>query len=89
MTVVTIDDVRRILIECAGQDESTGLRGDIADVAFADLGYDSLALLEMAARIEQEFGVAIPDDEIVGLSTPRAVLGVVEQALATARAYRS
>jgi act minimal PKS acyl carrier protein len=57
------------------------LRGDIDDVAFGDLGYDSLALLEMAARIGQEFGVSIPDDQIVRLHTPRAVLGVVEQAL--------
>jgi act minimal PKS acyl carrier protein len=80
---MTVDDIRRILTDCAGEDETMGLRGEILDVAFADLGYDSLALLEMAARIDQEFGVSIPDEQIVGLHTPRAVLDVVGQALTT------
>ena len=50
------------------------LDGDIADVPFADLGYDSLALLEMAAHVQQEYGIRIPDDAIEEMPTPRAAV---------------
>ncbi|MEV4659277.1 acyl carrier protein [Micromonospora sp. NPDC049301] len=82
MSVMTLDDLRRILVECAGEDDSTAVAGDIADVPFEDLGYDSLALMETAARIEQRFGVRLPDDEVLELSTPNAVLDAVNKAAA-------
>ncbi|GAA3292528.1 acyl carrier protein [Dactylosporangium vinaceum] len=77
---MTLDDVRRILTEAAGADESILPGRDIADVPFTELGYDSLALLETAARINQEFGVALPDDTVVALSTPRELVEAVELA---------
>ncbi|MER6084036.1 acyl carrier protein [Streptomyces sp. NPDC001833] len=81
---MTLDDLRRILRECAGFDE--GLADDAAalDAAFEDLGYDSLALMESAARIQKEFGVVIPDDEITEVETPRALLGLVNGSLTAA-----
>lgn len=84
MRTMTLDDLRRILRECAGFDE--GLRDDEAalDAAFEDLGYDSLALMESAARIQKEFGVVIPDDEITEVETPRALLGLVNGSLTAA-----
>lgn len=78
---MTMDELRDILIECAGEDEANALSGDIADVEFDTLGYDSLALMETAARIKQRFGVGIPDDQITELTTPMAVLDVVNAAL--------
>ncbi|MGW3290684.1 acyl carrier protein [Streptomyces sp. NPDC001002] len=80
MCTMTIDDLRRILAECAGEDEAVDLGGDILDATFADLGYDSLALMETAARIEREFGVAVPEDEFTGTATPRAVLRALDAA---------
>ncbi|GAB3497753.1 acyl carrier protein [Amycolatopsis cihanbeyliensis] len=77
---MTIDDLRRILAECAGEDENGDLGGDILDRPFADLGYDSLALMETAARITREFGVTIADDDVIGLSTPRELLDLVAAA---------
>lgn len=77
MINVTLDDVRRILISCAGDLETSDLSGDISDLEFDDLGYDSLALLETAARIKQELGVHIPDDRITELRTPRELLDMV------------
>ncbi|MEU6263763.1 acyl carrier protein [Saccharopolyspora shandongensis] len=71
---ITLDDLRRILAGCAGAAEDVDLNGDILDLTFADLGYDSLALMETAAVIGREFGVVIPDDELGGLETPRAML---------------
>ncbi|MEV0054265.1 acyl carrier protein [Saccharopolyspora shandongensis] len=71
---ITLDDLRRILAGCAGAAEDVDLNGEILDLTFADLGYDSLALMETAAVIGREFGVVIPDDELGGLETPRAML---------------
>ncbi|MEV0702939.1 acyl carrier protein [Saccharopolyspora sp. NPDC050389] len=71
---ITLDDLRRILAGCAGAAEDVDLDGNILDLTFADLGYDSLALMETAAVIGREFGVVIPDDELADLETPRAML---------------
>lgn len=75
MSTVTVDDLRRVLVACAGGDEA--LPSDIADVGFADLGYDSLALIETAARLRQEFGVTISDDQVTDLTTPAELLAAV------------
>ncbi|MGX8904937.1 acyl carrier protein [Streptomyces netropsis] len=82
MSKMTIDDLRRVLIECAGETDDGSLSGDIQDQDFASLGYDSLALMETAARITAEFGVQIPDERIAELRTPREVLDLVNDSLA-------
>jgi act minimal PKS acyl carrier protein len=84
MTKITLSDLRQILIECAGEDEGIDLSGDIQDTPFTELGYDSLALIETAARIEQRFGVKIPDERIAELETPRGVLELVNSSFADA-----
>ena len=77
MNRITIDDVRRILIACAGDIETAELHGDISALQFEDLGYDSLALMETAARIEQEFEVRIPEERITEVRTPQELLDLV------------
>lgn len=85
MSRVTIDDVRRILIACAGDVATSELHGDdIAVLRFEDLGYDSLALLETAARIEREFGARIPEEQITEVKTPLELLDLVNRSLADA-----
>ncbi len=74
MAALDIDDLRRILVACAGEDDAVDLNGDILDTPFDDLGYDSLALMETAARIEREYGVDLPDEEVTEAGTPRALL---------------
>lgn len=81
---MTIDDLRRILVLCAGEDEVADLSGEILDRSFADLGYDSLALLETAAKVQQGFGAVIADDVLIELTTPRLFLREVNKALAGA-----
>ncbi|WP_433859339.1 acyl carrier protein [Streptomyces kronopolitis] len=77
MTEMNIDDLRRILIDCAGEADNDSLSGNILDREFEQLGYDSLALLETFARITADFGVQIPDEAIADLRTPRDVLDMV------------
>ncbi|MGW0466461.1 acyl carrier protein [Streptomyces sp. NPDC003027] len=75
--LMTLDDLRRILVACAGEDDGIDLSGDILDLTFEDLGYDSLALMESAARIKQEYGVDLSDDDVAEVETPRALLDIV------------
>ncbi|UNO43008.1 acyl carrier protein [Streptomyces sp. MST-110588] len=77
MTALGIDDLRRILVACAGEEDGVDLTGDILDTAFEDLGYDSLALMETAAAIQQEYGVTLPDEEVATARTPRALLDLI------------
>jgi act minimal PKS acyl carrier protein len=72
----TLDDLKRILREGAGADENVDLDDEILDTEFAELGYDSLALLETAARIRREYGITLEDDVIIAARTPRALLEV-------------
>lgn len=77
MAIISLDDVRRLLRECAGVDESVDLEADIGDTEFTALGYDSLAVLEVTARIEQEFGIKMPEDDVQGLTTPGSLVDYV------------
>jgi minimal PKS acyl carrier protein len=73
----TIADLKRILRECAGADENVDLDGDIADVRFDELGYESLALLETSGRIEREYGIKLDDSTVTDAATPRALVELV------------
>jgi minimal PKS acyl carrier protein len=73
----TLDDLREIMRACAGVDESVDLESDIGDITFEDLGYDSLAVLETAAKVQNKWGVLIPDDQTDQLVTPRSLVEYV------------
>jgi act minimal PKS acyl carrier protein len=83
---VGVPELIGIMRACAGEDESVNLDGDITDVPFADLGYDSLALLETVGRLEREYRVKLADDLVAGPATPREFLVAVNAALASATA---
>ena len=82
MTTFTLDDMRRIMGGCAGVPDSVDLGDDIGEVSFAELGYDSLAVLEMAARIQQQLGIRVPDDAVDEMKTPQAAVDYVNRRLA-------
>ncbi|MEV0743490.1 acyl carrier protein [Streptomyces sp. NPDC050549] len=82
-TSFTLDDLRRILREAAGADEGVDLDGDILDVQFESLGYESLALLETGSRIEREYDIALDEDLLADAQTPRTLMAAVNQALGT------
>lgn len=74
---VTLEDLKRILREGAGTDENVNLDGEVLDTEFADLGYDSLALLETASRISREYAITLEDDVVIAARTPRDLIKVV------------
>nr|WKU62175.1 acyl carrier protein [uncultured bacterium] len=79
---MNIDDLRDILVACAGGEESAAPRGDFSGASFDELGYDSLALMETAATLERDYGVVIPEDQITDVGTPGELLALVNDRMA-------
>jgi minimal PKS acyl carrier protein len=78
----TLDDLKQVLRDAAGEDESVDLDGGIMDTEFGELGYDSLAILETASHIERGLGVQLPEDEVGKQQTPREFIEFVNSVLA-------
>jgi act minimal PKS acyl carrier protein len=84
MTTFTLDDLITIMRECAGEDESVTLSGEVAEVDFEELGYDSLALMEAASRVQRSYDLSFPEDELAQVRTPAAFVTLVNEQLAKA-----
>lgn len=54
------------------------------DSVIADLGIDSLGMLELVGSMERELQVQIPDDELVGIQTVNQLLDLVAKRTAQA-----
>ncbi|WP_416971113.1 acyl carrier protein [Streptomyces sp. 4F14] len=79
---MSYDDLRTILVEAAGTAEGVDLASlEVIDTDLYGLGYDSLALMELGARIQQRFGVDIPDEEVTELRTFRTILDRVNSSI--------
>lgn len=74
---ITVDQMRRLIIACAGAPEVRVADADFADTTFEELGYESLALMESAAAIERDFGVSLSDEILFAAKTPRELTEVV------------
>ncbi|HEX5494327.1 MAG TPA: SRPBCC family protein [Mycobacteriales bacterium] len=84
MADFTLDDLRQMMRSGSGEDESVDLGGDILDVPFTELGYDSLAVLELSSRIGRDHGIRVPDDAVQRMTTPREALAYVHELLTQA-----
>lgn len=78
----TIEDLRRILHEAAGEGDGADVGITTMDTDFVQLGYESLALLETGSRIEREFGIKLDDSTLFDSVTPRALIDAVNAQLA-------
>lgn len=52
-----------------------------ADRLFDELGLDSFATIELLDRVEQRYGVAVPDDVVATITTPRQLLDYLVERL--------
>jgi act minimal PKS acyl carrier protein len=77
----TVDDLYRILRECAGEPEYGRDAGATVETSFAELGYDSLAVLEASTRVSREYGVSLPDGDVSNLETPGEFASAVNRLL--------
>ncbi|GAA2598443.1 acyl carrier protein [Streptomyces axinellae] len=70
------------LLACAGESEGVDLTtGEALDTPFIELGYDSLALLQVTGVIKREYGVELSDDAVVEAETPRLLLKMINASL--------
>jgi act minimal PKS acyl carrier protein len=81
---LTLDQLKQIMLRCSGVDEGVDLEGDIVDQQFREIGYDSLAVLEMASQLQRQYKLDIPDEAIEELKSPGDVLRYVNGKLAVA-----
>ena len=77
MSGFTLDDLRSLLRDCAGEDEGVDLSGDIADTPLHDLGYESLAVVELGVRLERFHGLPPDGATLQAVMTPRQIVALV------------
>lgn len=83
MQQFTVDHLQEAL--CAlGVDAAAALHGDVLDRTFAELGYDSLALLELCGYVQRTFGVPMPDDAPQHMPTPHHALRYINDCVVEA-----
>jgi aromatase len=85
MSSFTLDDLRSIIHRSAGADAAARLSDDRADVSYGDLGLDSLALLEMSARMENTYRAQLPEGFLSSIATPRQTVDLVNSRIAASR----
>ncbi|HYZ54650.1 MAG TPA: phosphopantetheine-binding protein [Streptosporangiaceae bacterium] len=77
MSAFTPQDLKTIMLSTADEDVAPDLDGDFLDQPFTGLSFDSLAVLEIAARIQQQYHLVISDEASARMTTPRDVLDYV------------
>jgi act minimal PKS acyl carrier protein len=82
---LTLDELMTILHESAGAPDEQDPGTDLGEALFVDLGYDSIALLEAAGRLEAGYGIRLQDSAVIEAVTPGLLLAAVNEALAGAR----
>ncbi|MFE0178754.1 acyl carrier protein [Streptomyces sp. NPDC059002] len=85
MSRMQLSDLTTLLRECGGEDETANLDGDVLDVTFTDLGYDSVAVLETTGRIERDYDLALDEEAVGEADTPRKYLALVNGTLTATR----
>jgi len=79
MQPLDIKDLVVLLRTNAGDSDTFDLDGDVLDVPFDELNYDSLALLQVTGAIERDYDVALDEEALEEAQTPRRYLEVVNQ----------
>lgn len=70
--------IKKIIVEHLGVDESKV----VEDASFVDdLGADSLDLVEIVMKFEEEFGCEISDESAEGITTVKAAINYIQSQL--------
>ncbi|MEU8763247.1 acyl carrier protein [Streptomyces sp. NPDC048659] len=79
MTQLTTDRLMEIIRECAGEGDPVATNRSPEETEFTTLGYDSLALLETASRLEREFQVSLEEEDFALAKTPTQLTALVNR----------
>ncbi|NSC21569.1 acyl carrier protein [Streptomyces albus subsp. chlorinus] len=77
MAAFTLQDLQRLTAVANDEDYLKDITEEGLDVELADLGFDSLALLDLIGRVQREYEVDLPDDAVGTMKTPRDFLDFV------------
>lgn len=83
MEKFTMDDLVRVMRAAAGEDELVNLEEKVLQCGFDELGYDSLAVMETASRVEREYGVTLDEEAMSEVETPTQFVDLVNGQLAS------
>nr|ADG86317.1 acyl carrier protein [Streptomyces sp. SANK 61196] len=78
---MTFDDLKAIMSRSTGELDGQELTEADLGTTFTEIGYDSLAVLEIASQIQREYGLQIPDEAIETMNTPKDVIDYVNTSL--------
>jgi minimal PKS acyl carrier protein len=81
MAELTLDGLKTIMSSCSGADEASEVTPEVAGVEFGELGYDSLAVLEMVTHIQRQYRITIPDEAVEEITSPTSLIDYVNQTL--------
>lgn len=85
MSRFTIVELRRMLETSAGKVDGIDWEDTATQqLSFDEIGYDSLALLELSALVQREYSIRIPDEAIAELETPASAIAYVNDRFAKA-----
>ncbi|CAI4166209.1 acyl carrier protein [Streptomyces albidoflavus] len=82
MSTISFNDLKTIMSRSLGEVDGTELTEADLTTPFTEIGYDSLAVLEIASQLQREYGLQIPDEAIEEMDTPQAVIDYVNTSLA-------
>lgn len=78
ITEMTIADLDQTFRSAAGDAEGEAFAAGNADTTFVDLGYDSLALLQVIGQLRREKGVQAPEEQLAAAKTPAQLLAIMK-----------
>ncbi|MEU4656545.1 phosphopantetheine-binding protein [Streptomyces sp. NPDC023723] len=81
MATFTQADLVGYVRRAAGEDEEGALDGDIGETTFVNLGYDSIAMVEVVVLVERELGIKLPGEGTGKESTPKEFVELVNELL--------
>ncbi|MGR6316954.1 acyl carrier protein [Micromonospora soli] len=84
MNQFTVHDLTRILRSCGDSGAVDALGEADLDTPVAELGLDSLAMLEVAGVVQREYGVPMPDEALEHMTTARSTVAYVNARLTEA-----
>lgn len=75
--MTTFEKVQEILVDKLGVDAAdVKLESAIQD----DLGADSLSVMEIVMSVEEEFGITVPEEELMSIQTVQDIVSKVDNA---------
>ncbi|MXM68992.1 acyl carrier protein [Streptomyces sp. HUCO-GS316] len=77
MSGFTLTELRKVVELCFDGADAAALEEAALDTEFADLGYDSLVVYEIAIRVQEEYHVTIPDEALDELRTPGSFIAYI------------